>query len=302
MKVLITGSNGQLGKALLKLKPKGIEVIPTNRSNFNLENIDQCKNFIGKHNPDWVINAGAYTAVDLAEDEPRKAMLVNGEAPKEIAKTLKELGGNLIHISTDFVFDGSQSFPYQPDQTPRPISVYGETKLAGEEGIKQVLGDDNNYLILRTSWVIGPVGKNFLITMLKLHNSKDTISVVCDQIGCITSTNSLSIIIWEIVQKNLIRKKISHKILHWSQAGVSSWFDIANEIGDLGTQLNLIPKKSKVIPIPSTHYVTKAKRPRFSLLDSTLTKELLKIENDYWRYSLLEILQEIKLKNLFNVS
>lgn len=302
MKVLITGSNGQLGKALLKLKPKGIEVIPTNRSNFNLENIDQCKEFIVNQNPDWVINAGAYTAVDLAEDEPRKAMLVNGEAPKEIAKTLKELGGNLIHISTDFVFDGSQSFPYQPDQTPRPISVYGETKLAGEEGIKQVLGDDNNYLILRTSWVIGPVGKNFLITMLKLHNSKDTISVVCDQIGCITSTNSLSIIIWEIVQKNLIRKKISHKILHWSQAGVSSWFDIANEIGDLGTQLNLIPKKSKVIPIPSTHYVTKAKRPRFSLLDSTLTKELLKIENDYWRYSLLEILQEIKLKNLFNVS
>ena len=207
MKVLITGSNGQLGKALLKLTPKGIEVIPTNRSNFNLENIDQCKNFIGKHNPDWVINAGAYTAVDLAEDEPRKAMLVNGEAPKEIAKTLKELGGNLIHISTDFVFDGSQSFPYQPDQTPRPISVYGETKLAGEEGIKQVLGDDNNYLILRTSWVIGPVGKNFLITMLKLHNSKDTISVVCDQIGCITSTNSLSMIIWKIIQQNLLTKK-----------------------------------------------------------------------------------------------
>jgi len=297
MKVLITGSNGQLGRSLLKSKPKSIEVIATNSTNFNLLKINECKEFLIESKPDWIINAGAYTAVDLAESEPNKAMSINGVAPTELAKTIKKIGGKILQISTDFVFDGNSKSPYKPIDEPNPINIYGKTKLCGERGIQEVLNNTNQYLIIRTSWVMGPIGRNFAITMLNLHKSKDNISVVSDQIGCMTSTLSLSKICWLIIEKNNLQYEKESGILHWSESGVSSWFDIATEIGDLALSIKLLEKSAKVIPISSEEYITKAKRPKFSLLDCKSTKKLLNIENRYWRYSLLEILKEIKLRN-----
>lgn len=302
MKVLITGTRGQLGKSLIELKPMGINIIPTTRENFNLENLEQCKKFLTSNRPDWVINAGAYTAVDNAEIEKDKAMLINAEAPRVIAETLNNIGGNLLQISTDFVFDGNQSTPYYPEDKTNPINLYGKSKLLGENLIRESFQQNNQYIILRTSWVIGPIGKNFLTTMLRLHNSKENISVVCDQIGCFTSTETLANICWLILKRNLVDNYKNQKILHWTQAGVSSWFDIAYEIGKIAEKLKVINKAAKVLPISSDQFITKAKRPNFSLLNCEVTEELLNVKKIYWRDSLYKILQEVKDKNLFNVS
>ncbi len=279
MKVLITGSQGQLGKELLKNIPHDIEVIPSDNK------------------PDWIINAAAYTAVDLAEDEEDRALLINSEAPTEIAEALKKTGGKLLHISTDFVFDGESSRPYKIDDEPNPINIYGKSKLLGENGIKNVFQNNDQYIILRTSWVMGSEGNNFAKTILKLLKIKEKISVVYDQIGCMTSSKYLSIICWLIIQKDITKNVNNQKIFHWTDAGVSSWFDIATEIGEFSFKLNLLKKPAKVVPISSDKFPTKAKRPNFSLLDCSSTKEILKIENNYWRFSLLEILQELKTKN-----
>ncbi len=297
MKVLITGSQGQLGKELLKNIPHDIEVIAADRKTFNLLDLKDCREFIFDNKPDWIINAAAYTAVDLAEDEEEKAILINGEAPTEIANALKKTGGKLLQISTDFVFDGKSSSPYKFDDEPNPINIYGKSKLLGENGIKNILQDNNQYIILRTSWVMGSEGNNFTKTMLRLLKIKEKVSVVYDQIGCMTSSKYLSNICWLIIQKDITKNINNQKIFHWTDAGVSSWFDIATEIGDLSCKLNLLKNPAKVLPISSDNFPTRAKRPNFSLLDCSITKEILNIENKYWRYSLLEILQELKTKN-----
>ena len=297
MKVLITGSQGQLGKELLKNIPHDIEVIAADRKTFNLLDLKDCREFIFDNKPDWIINAAAYTAVDLAEDEEEKAILINGEAPTEIANALKKTGGKLLQISTDFVFDGKSSSPYKVDDEPNPINIYGKSKLIGENGIKNILQDNNQYIILRTSWVMGSEGNNFTKTMLRLLKIKEKVSVVYDQIGCMTSSKYLSNICWLIIQKDITKNINNQKIFHWTDAGVSSWFDIATEIGDLSFKLNLLKNPAKVLPISSDNFPTRAKRPNFSLLDCSITKEILNIENKYWRYSLLEILQELKSKN-----
>ena len=297
MKVLITGSQGQLGKELLKNIPHDIEVIAADRKTFNLLDLKDCREFIFDNKPDWIINAAAYTAVDLAEDEEEKAILINGEAPTEIANALKKTGGKLLQISTDFVFDGKSSSPYKVDDEPNPINIYGKSKLLAENGIKNILQDNNQYIILRTSWVMGSEGNNFTKTMLRLLKIKEKISVVYDQIGCMTSSKYLANICWLIIQKDITKNINNQKIFHWTDAGVSSWFDIATEIGDLSFKLNLLKNPAKVLPISSDNFPTRAKRPNFSLLDCSITKEILNIENKYWRYSLLEILQELKSKN-----
>ena len=297
MKVLITGSQGQLGKELLKNIPHDIEVIAADRRTFNLLDLKDCREFIFDNKPDWIINAAAYTAVDLAEDEEEKAILINGEAPTAIANALKKTGGKLLQISTDFVFDGKSSSPYKVDDEPNPINIYGKSKLLGENGIKNIMQENNQYIILRTSWVMGSEGNNFAKTMLRLLKIKEKISVVYDQIGCMTSSKNLSNICWLIIQKDITKNINNQKIFHWTDAGVSSWFDIATEIGDLSFKLNLLKNPAKVLPISSDNFPTRAKRPNFSLLDCSITKEILNIENKYWRYSLLEILQELKTKN-----
>jgi dTDP-4-dehydrorhamnose reductase len=174
MKILLTGAAGQLGQALRQQVPVGVELIATSRSGdpatgllpLDLADAMACRTAVLEHRPDWVLNAGAYTAVDRAESEPELALAVNAGAPRAFAEALLDTGGRLLQVSTDFVFNGQQGSPYRPEQARDPLGAYGRTKAAGEEAVEQVLGGTGRGVILRTSWVMGPVGKNFALTML----------------------------------------------------------------------------------------------------------------------------------------
>ena len=178
MRILITGATGQLGQALLASKPKNYEIIVPSRVELDLTSSDSCQLAVERYSPDWIINTAAYTNVDKAEDEPELERKINTEAPYFFAKGLLNSGGKLLQLSTDFVFDGLQGKPYLPSQATCPIGIYGKTKANGEKLINKVLGVTSQALILRTSWLMGPVGKNFALTMLKLHKSKEELSVV----------------------------------------------------------------------------------------------------------------------------
>lgn len=189
MKVLLTGAAGQLGQALIASRPDGIELIATSRSGGNgqlalaLADAEACRAAVQQHRPDWVLNGGAYTAVDKAESEPELAQAVNAGAPRAFAEALSDSGGSLLQLSTDFVFNGQQGRPYRPEQQRDPLGVYGGTKAAGEAAVEQVLGGSGREVILRTSWVMGPVGRNFALTMLRLHREREQISVVAGSGG-----------------------------------------------------------------------------------------------------------------------
>tara|TARA_Y100001968_G_scaffold333696_1_gene398455 strand:+ start:7168 stop:8067 length:900 start_codon:yes stop_codon:yes gene_type:complete len=295
MKILITGINGQLGKALIEKAPKkfknsSISIIGTTRNDLDLIQPINCKRAIQIHKPDWVINSGAYTAVDNAEKEEKIAMRINAEAPRAFAEAIKEYGGQLLQLSTDFVFDGNQGSPYKTNQKRNPINTYGKTKSIGEEAVENILFDSSQGTILRTSWLMGNVGKNFALTMLKLHAEKDKINVVSDQIGSPTTTFSLASSCWTIIERKHIGNQIPN-ILHWCDSGVASWFDVAIYIGEIGYKLGLINKQAIVNPISSEQYQTLANRPSFSVLDTRDTIEALNLKPSYWRSSIFNLLQ-----------
>ncbi len=295
MKVLITGSTGQLGKALIALHPKFlndqvIQLITCNRSDFDLSDQDSCKSLIAYYRPDWLINTAAYTAVDKAESERELAHLVNADAPNILSSELANIGGKMLQISTDFVFSGMQGFPYSTDQLVEPLSVYGMTKAAGEKAV--MLNLKRNAHILRTSWLYAPEGKNFMLTMLALHNARDQINVVSDQIGCPTSVFSLAKACWRVVELQSASKNSDFpQILHWSDSGVASWYDFAEAIGEIGLQLGLIKKKAAVNPITTKQFSSIATRPSYSILDCMGTRQQLDIYPDHWRVSLLDVLR-----------
>ena len=246
MKILLTGASGQLGRSLKIQKPKDIELISFNKLDLNISDKKKLREKIKCYKPDWIINAAAYTNVDDAETNKELALKVNRDGPKFISETLSDFGGNLLHISTDFVFDGYSSVPYKPTDKTNPISVYGNTKLLGEKEIEKVFSLKNKAIIVRTSWLMGPYGKNFANTMLELHNTQDTIRVVEDQIGCPTSTISLANICWRIINKKNSNNELELPfIMHWCDKGVTNWYEIANEIGNIGIKLNKIQKKQR---------------------------------------------------------
>ena len=236
IKVMLTGKDGQLGKALVEKIPADIKVVALGRQELDLSNKEACHNAVLEHRPDWVLNAGAYTAVDRAESEPELALAVNAIAPEAFAQALGDVGGRLLQVSTDFVFNGTQAYPYHPDQPVDPISVYGATKAEGERLVKTALAS-TKYCILRTSWVYGPVGNNFCLTMLRLHRLKsaqnETLNVVADQIGCPTSTLNLASACWSAINHG------TYGIHHFCDAGAASWYDFAIAIGDAGCFLRI---------------------------------------------------------------
>lgn len=265
MKVLLTGLHGQLGQALAASVPAPVELIATSRDQLDLADAAACRRAVAEHRPDWVLNAGAYTAVDRAESEPELAMAVNGGAPAAFAEALQDSGGRLLQVSTDFVFDGSQGFPYQPDQAIQPLGVYGATKAEGERAALALPGAR----VLRTSWVYGPVGRNFCLTMLALHARRAEagveLAVVADQIGCPTATHTLAQACW----RALDAPDDTPRILHWSDAGAASWYDFAMAIGELGVSQGLLQRAAVMRPITTADYPTPAKRPANSRLDGT---------------------------------
>jgi dTDP-4-dehydrorhamnose reductase len=291
MKVLLTGREGQLGTALQASLPEGVTLIATGRSELNLADAAACRQAVLTHHPDWVLNAGAYTAVDRAESEPDQALAINAGAPQAFAEALAETGGRLLQVSTDFVFNGAQGSPYRPDQALDPLGVYGVTKAAGETAALALPGAR----VLRTSWVYGPVGKNFCLTMLRLHALKaaagEPLGVVADQVGCPTATHTLAAACWRAI--GIGADADGPHILHWSDAGAASWYDFAVAIGELGVAAGLLERAAEVRPLSTAAYPTPAQRPSYSLLDCTSSRAALGGEPLYWRVALAQVLERV---------
>jgi len=293
MKVLLTGAAGQLGQELIASRPPEVELIACARGELDLADAEACRAAVQQHRPDWVLNAGAYTAVDKAESEPELAAAVNAGAPAAFAEALAATGGRLLQVSTDFVFNGAQGSPYRPEQRLDPLGVYGATKAAGEAAALQLPGAR----VLRTSWVYGPVGKNFCLTMLRLHALKaaagESLGVVADQVGCPTSTLTLAAAFWRAigVGADPAADTASPRILHWSDAGAASWYDFAVAIGELGVEAGLLERAASVKPLTTADYPTPAQRPSYSLLDCTASRAALGLEPLHWREALAEVLR-----------
>jgi len=288
MKVLLTGAAGQLGQALIASKPAGLELIACSRGELDLADAEACRVAVQAQRPDWVLNAGAYTAVDKAESEPELAQAVNAGAPGALAEALAETGGRLLQVSTDFVFNGEQGRPYQPDQALDPLGVYGASKAAGEAAALALPGAQ----VLRTSWVYGPVGHNFCCTMLRLHREREQLAVVADQVGCPTSTLTLAAACWRAigVGADPAADAASSRILHWSDAGAASWYDFAVAIGELGVAAGVLERAARVTPLTTADYPTPAQRPSYSLLDCTTSCAALGLEPLHWREALADVL------------
>ena len=295
MKVLLTGSSGQLGHAIQLTKPYEVDLIPLNRGLLDMSDYLACLRSVHKYRPDWILNAGAYTAVDKAEEEIELAYAVNANAPKAFVEALRAYGGKLLQISTDFVFNGHQNIPYAVNQAVDPLSIYGASKAAGEKEAMELPGAR----LLRTSWVYGPIGRNFCLTMLKLHNLKaknnEPLKVISDQIGCPTSTHTLANTCWKAI--SFQAQSNQNYIFHWSDAGRVSWYDFAIAIGEFGVELGLLNRSAEVQAITSNQFPTLARRPLYSLLDCQSTIELLKIEQQSWKISLREVLSKILKAN-----
>ncbi len=300
MKVLLTGREGQLGTALQASLPEGVILIATGRSELDLADHAACRQAVRDHRPDWVLNAGAYTAVDRAESEADQAMAINAGAPQAFAEALLDTGGRLLQVSTDFVFNGAQGSPYRPDQALDPLGVYGATKAAGETAALALPGAR----VLRTSWVFGPVGKNFCLTMLRLHAAKaaagDPLGVVADQVGCPTATHTLAAACWRAigaespgVLASTTTDNQDLRILHFSDAGAASWYDFAVAIGELGVAARLLERAAVVRPLTTADYPTPAQRPSYSLLDCTASRVALGIEPQHWRAALAQVLDRV---------
>lgn len=288
MKILIIGSNGQVGGQLIEVLAKDKEVIAADRSQLDLEDTATIKPFLEKNSPHLIINAAAYTAVDKAEEEPEKAEIINAHAPAVMAEYAANEGVPIIHYSTDYVFDGHSKVPYIESDPVAPQSVYGKTKLQGEELVARSGAD---FLILRTSWVYGLHGHNFLLTMLRLFRERDELGIVDDQIGAPTSANAIANATVEIIEK--LDSKVSlaeHSgIYHLTAAGQTSWYGFANAI------LNSVKKEAyqcKLKPISTAQYPTPATRPPFSVLDNSKLNKVFGIHLPSWEEQLKSVMQK----------
>lgn len=285
MKILVTGSLGQLGNSLKKIsKDYDFEFVFTDLEELDITNEKQVEDFLSCDDFSFVINTAAYTAVDNAEKEQEKCNLINNVAVENLAKACQKNHVFLIHISTDYVFDGKQSFPYTPFDKTNPLGVYGKTKLLGEEKALQYCEDS---LVIRTSGLYSEFGKNFVKTMLNLCSTKDNLNVVFDQTMSPCYATSLAKMIILMIEKITKERTLDNKyrVLHYSNEGVLSWYDFAKKINSLaGLHCN-------ISPILSCDYPTLAERPSYSVLDKSLTKEYLSITIPYWEDDLKECLK-----------
>lgn len=284
-KVLVIGAGGQLGQCIKKIVAQRniADVIFPEEGAANILNVADLSTLFSQEKPEYVINCAAYTAVDKAEDEIDTAKAVNETGARNLAQLCKLHEATLIHISTDFVFEGNEIKLLKEDDAAKPINVYGVTKLAGELAIAEAL---DQHIILRTSWLYSEFANNYVKTMLKLGAERDELNIIADQVGTPTYAVDLANTIFDIIQ-NPDKK---YGIYHFSNEGVTSWYDFAKAIFDLsGTAV-------KVNPIPTSAYPTKAKRPHFSVMDKSKIKKDYHIEIPYWKDSLAKCIKEIKSK------
>jgi dTDP-4-dehydrorhamnose reductase len=285
LKVLVLGG-GQIARAVDAAAPLQHQVVTRTRVDLDIVDDDAVARTLAEIKPDWVVNAAAYTAVDLAEDQAAQAYAVNDRAVGSLARASSREGCRLLHLSTDFVFDGKSSRAYPPTADTNPLSVYGASKLAGEH---HVLTSGAAGIVLRTSWIYAAAGKNFVLTMLRLMRERDQIKVVSDQIGAPTWAASVGAAIWRLIEIDA-----SAGVYHWTDLGVASWYDFAVAIQEEALARGLLLRSIPILPVPSAEYPTRAVRPAFSVLDTALTRTMLGVRGTYWRHNLRLMVDELR--------
>ena len=286
MKVLIIGAKGQLGTTLTRTIPSPLVSVSLDLPEFDITDTRSVQNMVEKERPDVIVNASAYTDVDRSEEEADPAYLVNATGPGNLALAAGQTGCRVIHVSTDYVFDGTACTPYSPDAPCTPIGVYGQSKRRGEINISKTI---DNFVIIRTSWLYSQYGNNFVLTMLRLMNERDEIKVVADQVGSPTWATTLSTAIWAVVRKTSLRG-----VYHWSDAGVTSWYDFAVAIQEEGIQLGLIDREIPIHPITTAEFPTTTKRPPYSALSCQKSWYDLEVNPVQWRVALRKMMMEKK--------
>ena len=283
-KILLTGVTGQVGQELQKtLVPLG-EIVSVTRQDIDLTKPELIRSAIAELKPDIIINAAAYTAVDKAETEPKLATAINGVAPTIMAESAQQIGATLVHISTDYVFNGQNYTPYTEEDRPAPLGVYGKSKLMGEE---EVRNNCDRHLILRTAWVYGSRGHgNFVKTMLRLGAEREQLRVVSDQIGSPTWSYDIATAITQLVSNSVTGT------YNFSSSGVASWYDFAVAIFSEAKQLGFPLKIKEIVPITTAEYPTPAQRPAYSVLSKVKTSQIIGNYPPHWQQSLKQMLSE----------
>ncbi|MFO8089239.1 MAG: dTDP-4-dehydrorhamnose reductase [Desulfatiglandaceae bacterium] len=278
--LLVTGANGQLGRELCRrASAQGLSVTPAYRPDFDITDHKLVEKVLQRSNASIVVNAAAYTAVDKAEDDPETAFSVNRDGPAFLASCCRELGVPLIHISTDYVFDGTKNEPYVVTDPVNPVNIYGESKAAGENEVRK---RHEHHIIIRTSWLYGIEGSNFVKTMLRLGMEKQELRVVSDQFGCPTSAGELSSCILAIAGHILAARPTRWGTYHCCAKGRTSWYGFAQEIFDVA-QRHLNLKLERVIPVTTEEFPTKARRPSNSVLDCSAVGHYFGFFPSPWR-------------------
>lgn len=303
MNVLVTAKNGQLGWELEQFFQEsvrgsqdwaqGIDLQCLDSKELNITDLGSVEKVFSEFQPDVVINAAAYTAVDRAESDAESAYAVNALGVENLAKECRHRNTKLIHISTDFVFSANQNTPYQPEDSTGPLGVYGASKLAGEIIAKDILKE--NVCVIRTSWVYSVHGNNFVKTMIRLMGEKEQLGVVADQIGTPTSARFLANAIWQLVILFDKGEKIQ-PVYHWTDLGVASWYDFAVAIQELAVENQILKKSIPIKPILSEEYPTPARRPNYSVMDTSALRDVLGVPGLHWRVALSSMIREMGKK------
>ena len=292
MRVLITGAQGQVGQELTRLAPADFSVIGLGSNELDISNPEQVVSRIGEFKPQLIINAAAYTAVDKAETDSERAYAVNAKGAENLAASAATLGIPLLHISTDYVFSGDACTPYKETDPTGPTGVYGASKLAGELAVAKVC---TQHVIMRTSWVFGAQGNNFVKTMLRLAQTRDVLGVVADQHGCPTSAASIAKALWSLASHYRNNGKLNWGTYQFSNMPATTWHGFAEEIFSQAVALKILAKAPQVNPINTQDYPTPARRPAWSVMDCRLIEEKLNITQSDWRDELREMLEEMAI-------
>ena len=285
MKILVTGSKGQLGNALQAAGARfpQLTMIATDVEELNITNRNEVAEFVEMHRPGCIINAAAYTAVDKAEDERPLAELVNAVATGHLVAVALPVGAYLLHVSTDYVFDGNKTTPYLETDPVNPLSVYGETKLEGEQAVLSY----KRGLVVRTAWLYSAAGTNFLTTMLRLGATHKELKVVNDQFGSPTSAGDLADALLQIAAQIAdAPQRFTHGIFHYTNAGACSWYDFAQQIMEKGN------RPCRVLPCTTAEYPTKARRPQYSVLNCDKIKNIYGITPPPWQEALAKVISD----------
>jgi dTDP-4-dehydrorhamnose reductase len=288
--IWLAGNRGMLGGEVhRRLQALNLEHIATDLE-VDITDSQALNDFTGRFNLSWIVNCSAYTAVDRAEDEPDQAFRINAEGVRNLAQAARGKKARLLHISTDYVFDGRKEGPYLDTDTPNPLGVYGRSKLKGELHIQEIWG---SHVILRTAWLYGPGGNNFVRTMLRLFREREEVRVVNDQWGSPTLAGDLADAILTIVT----REMVPYGTYHFTNEGRTNWFEFAREIHDQAIRKGLLKKEVRIVPIQTAQYPTRAMRPANSCLSKEKIREVYDIPVRPWREALADCIGQIAKEN-----